>query len=207
MAADLAPATAARRLTAWRVAVPAAPCESAESVEHVESVKRVEPLAASPTGWALCLVAALVLALGTAVYLTDRNPAQAQWIPAVPALAGRQLFGVGGQWLPSFVHPFAFALVSAAALPHTARHAAAACLAWAGINLLAELGQHAVFKPLWADLLHGGSATAAPLQWLARYELHGRFDPGDLVAIVLGAASAALLLRVLFLPAGDRHGT
>ena len=55
----------------------------------------------------------LLLLIGLWVYLADRAPGHAMWVPAWPRLGGGASFGVIGQWLPSFVHPFAFILLTA----------------------------------------------------------------------------------------------
>jgi hypothetical protein len=65
------------------------------------------------------------------------------------------------------------------------------------VNLLFEAGQHvAVSRPL-NQLLHGPLAGLPGSQALARYFVHGRFDPGDLVAVLAGALAAAAVLHIL----------
>jgi hypothetical protein len=119
-------------------------------------------------------------------YLTDRAATHAWLIPSEPALAGRHLFGPLALWLPSFVHVFAFSLFTAAVLPPQRRLADAACVVWAAVNLLFEIGQHPRLQPLLSEL---------PWAPLARYFRQGVFDPGDIAAALLGALAAALVLR------------
>ena len=107
----------------------------------------------------LPIYGATAFALGAAVYLTDR------------AAHDAAIFGVLGQWLPSFVHPLAFSLFTAAAGNY--RRPYCACVAWWAVNVLFEFAQH-------------------PRVALMR----GTFDAGDLVAVTLGAIVAACLLRM-----------
>ena len=137
----------------------------------------------------------LALALGLLVYVADRDPSHAVWIPAVAVLAGSHLFGALGQWLPSFVHPFACSLFTVAVLPGSARPRYGACVAWFAVNAAFELGQHPQLRAPLADALRqlGPAPLATPL---ANYFLHGTFDPGDLLAVALGAGAAAAWLRL-----------
>jgi hypothetical protein len=146
----------------------------------------------------LTAIGAAALALGLLVYASTRDARHSLLLPSVSPLAGLISFGAAGGWLPSFVHPVAFGLWSAAALP--ARHAAGAwaCVAWGAVNLLFEGGQHpAVAAPLTAALLgNGGARPSAAAQVLAGYFAQGRFDPLDMVAAVAGSATAVALLRL-----------
>ena len=144
-----------------------------------------------------------MLLLGLLVYLTDRPASHALLMPTMPRLdlwAGRPVFGAMGQWLPSFVHPLAFSLLTAAALPAKSTAATpryGVCAAWCAVNLLFELGQHAaVREPLAAALLDLPGRTL-PARWLASYFLRGTFDVGDLIAAMLGALAAAAVLHLV----------
>lgn len=138
------------------------------------------------------LTGCLALALGALVYGTDR-PAGAAWlVPSLPLLAGWHLFGPLGGMLPSFFHPLAFSLFTAAALPTTDRPAYGACAGWFAVNALFEVGQHATIAPVlaaWLQPLPGVGHR------LAAYFSHGRFDVADLAAALLGALLAAALLH------------
>ena len=87
----------------------------------------------------LAALACLALAMGVLVYLADREPSHAALIPSVQVLAASHLFGTLGQWLPSFVHPFAFSLLAAAALPPRMARRYGACAAWCAVNVLFEI--------------------------------------------------------------------
>jgi hypothetical protein len=156
------------------------------------SARRTTPA----TLWPL-LMALLALLLGALVYVSERAATSAQWLPAWaawPALQGHW-FGVLGQWLPSFVHVFAFSVLTALLLPRRAHVGDGACVFWLGVNLLFELGQ---WRPvaLWL-VMHLQPAPEAGRwrQALAAYFSNGTFDAGDVLAAVLGGVLAALLLR------------
>jgi len=138
----------------------------------------------------------LALAAGLLVYLTDRDAARAVLIPEVAALAGSKLFGALGQWLPSFVHPFAFGLFTAAALPPRSAWRHRACAAWCAINLAFECGQHPLASAPLAEVL-GGFRNSWLGRTLANYFLLGTFDGGDIVAAVLGSLAAVALLWLM----------
>ena len=143
----------------------------------------------------LLLGAALAGALGLLVYLCGRHPAQAQWIPAVPALAGTLSFGQVGGWLPSLAHVLAFSLLTAACLPRTGRAPLAACAVWSLVNAAFELAQ---LPQLAVPLSQGLRAVAPDLAMahaVARYLLNGTFDPRDLLACGAGGLLAAALVH------------
>lgn len=151
-----------------------------------------------PAGWrrpaGLGAIAAAALLLGLVVYLSDRPSASALLIPRFEAFGDRQLFGVVGQWLPSFLHPLAFSLLTAAALPSQTAPRYGVCMVWGLVNLGFEVGQHAATKGLLASALLEVFGRAPPARWLADYFLNGTFDIGDVIAAVLGALAAAALL-------------
>ena len=145
----------------------------------------------------LVAVGCFALALGLLVYLADRDPAQAQLIPAVAALAGRQWFGPIGLWLPSLVHPFAFSLFTAAALPARSAWRYHACALWCVVNVAFELGQYPRASARLAEGLQDAFGSAAAGRSLANYFLRGTFDGADIAAAVLGAVAAACVLRLV----------
>jgi hypothetical protein len=137
----------------------------------------------------------VALLMGLIVYWTQRDPQHAWLVPTFAPPVGGFGFGVLGQWLPSFVHPLAFSVFTAALLPPRAAYAYGACVAWAVVNVAFEVGQHPALSARVADALHAVFGTWAPAQRVANYLTRGTFDVGDIVAAVLGATAAALLLR------------
>ena len=127
-------------------------------------------------------IAVAALAVGVAVYVLDRPPGSAYLLPRDATLYSgtASWFGGVGDWIPAFLHVFAFSLLSAALLSASRAAAACACVAWWAIDSLFELGQHPAIGP------HLGVA----------YFVRGSFDPADLLATAAGAlcAYATLIL-------------
>lgn len=148
---------------------------------------------ASPA-WLPCAAGGLALAVGTLVYLADRDPARAMALPGFAVLATGPLFGAAADWLPSFVHVFAFSLFGAAAWPHARRPAYGACAFWWAVDLAFEAAQQPQWRAALATALPSGLEDFAPTGWVARYAQQGRFDPADLLAVTAGALAAAGVL-------------
>ena len=144
---------------------------------------------------------------GLLPYLSDR-PAESAWlIPALPLLQGTNLFGSAGAWLPSFVHPFAFSLLTAAALPDRPNRRYGACIGWFVVNAVSELGQSPQFAARLADVIHAVFGSAAVGQRLTWCFMHGRFDNDDLAAAAAGALCAAPVLRLTFALGEHSHAS
>jgi len=151
----------------------------------------------------LAALGGLLLSIGFCVYLADRDPGHAMLLPPWPRLGGGALFGVLGQWLPSFVHPFAFSLLTAAALAPRPKPRYGACAAWCAVNAAFEFGQLTQIAA-WIDaVLHTSHLPPALTRPLADYFLRGRFDVGDLAALALGSLAAAAVLQLLKEPEAD----
>jgi len=136
----------------------------------------------------------LAMAGGLLVYWMQRDLRHAALIPAVAPLAGHAAFGALGQWLPSFVHPLAFSLFTAALLPPRAGLAYGICAAWAGVNVAFEIGQHPQISAHLAGALAALPGPSVVTQALANYFVRGTFDAYDLAAAILGALLAAWVL-------------
>jgi len=158
-------------------------------------VQRAKPLWRGST--ALVGLGLLVLLVGVLPYLTDRSASRMLLIPAVQGLASVNLFGMVGQWLPSFAHTLGFSLLTAAALGLGAAPRHGACAAWCLINAAFEFGQHLHFKAQLADAVQGGWGSAPWARPLAQYFLRGTFDWADMAAAVAGALAAAAVLSLL----------
>ncbi len=92
------------------------------------------------------------------------------------------------------MHPLAFSLLTAAALPASATPRYGVCVAWSVVNGLFEAGQHAAIKQPLAEALYAALGRSAPVQAVADYFVRGTFDLGDLLAAALGAGAAAAVL-------------
>jgi hypothetical protein len=166
-------------------------------------------LAASVKVWgrpaSLAAIGCVVFALGLLVYLTDRDASKAALIPSVAWLAGSNVFGALGGWLPSLVHTFAFSLFTAAVLPGRSVPRYGICVAWFAVNVAFELGQHPLVSGRLAELLQGGLGGLPLTQPLASYFVRGTFDPGDIVAALLGALAAGAVLRLMHQGGKENH--
>ena len=151
----------------------------------------------------LAALGGVALALGVLVYLIDRNPANAMLLPAWPRFGGGAVFGSVGQWLPSLIHPFAFSLLTAAALAPSATPRYGVCAAWCAVNAAFELGQLPQIAAALAAALRENRLPPALTRPLADYFLHGSFDVADLAAVVLGSLAAAAVLHLLHEPEAD----
>jgi hypothetical protein len=143
------------------------------------------------------MIGSAALVLGLLVYATDRDAASAMLFPAMAALDSGAVFGAAGAWLPSFIHPFAFSLFTAAALARGARPAYRACAAWWAVNMAFEVAQHARFSGAIAEFLHRAFGDAAVGQALANYALRGSFDLADIAALTAGSLAAAAVLYLV----------
>ena len=152
--------------------------------------------AAGLGGVHLAAIAAAALAIGVLIYLSDRDAARVLLMPTLPTWTGGPRFGVLGLWLPSFLHTFAFSLFTVALLPRHTRWRVGACLAWGGVNVLFEIGQHPQLSGPLAQLLQSGLGEGRVSAALAGYFLRGTFDLGDIAAAVLGAVAAMALMRL-----------
>jgi hypothetical protein len=145
----------------------------------------------------LVALGGLALAIGVLVYQTDRAASRAPLIPGIHLPLRGPLFGALGQWLPSFVHPFAFSLFTAAALSPGPVSARRACVAWCVLNIAFELGQLRPVAAVLAEAMRGPLGGTPAVKLLTNYFLRGTFDLGDIVAAVLGALTAAAVLNHL----------
>jgi hypothetical protein len=145
-------------------------------------------------------MAGIALCLGLLVYVAERSSTHTMLLPRFAAQGGGPHFAAITQWLPSFIHPFAFSLLSAAALrPRvtSGQPPYIVCALWWAANLAFELGQHPRFSTALADALQGGGRQHPLATATAQYFLHGRFDWADIAALSAGALAAAAVLRVL----------
>jgi hypothetical protein len=139
------------------------------------------------------MASAITLGIGVAVYLYARGGDVyfvPQWIAS--GFSPRPLFGPLGGSLPSFLHVFAFILLTAAVLRPGPRLGGAICMTWVVVDGLFEIGQlEGVRGPLVAWLPEWFSDLWL-LNRLAPYFQFGTFDILDLALIVTGGIAAYL---------------
>jgi hypothetical protein len=150
--------------------------------------------AAAKTWVGLAIIAVVA---GSLVYVIDRPVPHVYLLPSVFAFSGspRNVFGAIGASLPSFLHVFAFSLLTAAVVAsRTARTAAIIAGAWCATDLLFEVGQHPALAPFIDASLPSWFASVPMLENVGPYFLRGSFDTADLAATIAGAAFAYLTI-------------
>ena len=204
---SMASASRCRRTVAGALPHEAAAERAARHFARTAGVARRQVASGSERHQAEVLAATglAAMAVGLLVYLTDRDPSHATLIPAIAVLAGSNLFGALGQWLPSFVHPFAFSLFTAATYPSRKAAGYRACVAWGAVNVAFEVAQYPGINRVVAESTEGVLGRSWLARLLSNYVLQGAFDVGDLVAATAGAVAAVLALYVIHRPEVDHE--
>ena len=139
------------------------------------------------------LIAALsALLLGLLVYLFER-PAESVYMFAVFSYSATHhfdLFGIIGQWLPSFVHTYAFILLTVIVVGNGPRIIFISSLFWVGIGSLFEWGQHPTVSAQLVKHIPDWFSGIPLLENSVNYFQFGTFDPMDLLATLAGALAA-----------------
>jgi len=141
--------------------------------------------------------ALLALVAGSVVYVTDRDWASTTFLAPFAGLqpAASGFFGPLGFVLPSFLHAYAFALLLILALGPTRRAAVLGAGAWFVCAATLEILQAGPMQ----ELLVPGELTNAsfsPSSAFQTYIVNGRFDPGDVLASLLGCVTALAISLV-----------
>jgi len=146
----------------------------------------------------LLLLATLLLASCILVYALDRGGA-VYFLPDWAVGPNRPaIFGTLGDHLPTFLHPIAFILITAAVLRPWPRLLPAICAAWFVIECLFELGQMPPFDSRIAAAVPPWFDSTPILQIAADYFTRGTYDPLDVLSIGLGTVIAYPIVRILF---------
>lgn len=93
---------------------------------------------------------------------------------------------------PTFVHAFAFSMMTAAIVGGRERRLLLVCGAWAAVEIVFELAQ----SPELGAWLLRSPAAAIPIPYLREYLGSGTFDVADILAALGGAALAARSLTL-----------
>jgi hypothetical protein len=145
------------------------------------------------------LLGILGLLFGSLVYLIDRPPEHTYFISTHNIHLGLyytfpKLFGLLGHRLPSFIHVFSFALITAGLFAHKRKEYLGACFLWFLIDCAFELGQK--FDTWSAGMIPDWFGGIPYLENTKNYFSKGTFDFGDVAAIALGAVVAYLVLII-----------
>lgn len=149
--------------------------------------------------WKQILIGVLALGLGIALYVLDRSPTQTYFLPDALSLfsATPSVFGTLGNHLPTFLHVFAFCLISSGILGCGRRGALIVCFFWLFIDGAFEIGQHPSASEIIIPMIPSLFFDIPILDNTVNYFAQGRFDPIDLISILLGVVSAYLLIWVM----------
>jgi hypothetical protein len=140
------------------------------------------------------IIAAVALSVGLLVYLLGRQPEHVYFLFHGFSLAHghHSLFGVLGNYLPSFVHVYAFILLTAAVAGFSQTRLTGTCAVWFVVASLFEAAQHPAISPIIAAAVPAWFARVPILDNTAAYFLNGTFDLWDLLSIVLGTMAACV---------------
>jgi hypothetical protein len=139
--------------------------------------------------------------LGALVYLFDRSPESYGFGVIVRDYLGfirphGLLFGVLADNLPSFIHVFAFSLMTAGLLGSRRKGTLLICLLWFLIDTVFEIGQGLKHISL-AIIPEWIKGHALPMASLQEYFRCGTFDIRDIVAGLLGALAAFMVAEFM----------
>ena len=136
------------------------------------------------------------LAAGATVYFTDRSALDIYLLPN--ALAQMQIMTLDfHDSIPSFLHAFAFCLITAGALGLSEVSDTNVCLSWLCIDALLEIGQHQAVSFSLAAALPAWVAEVPLLQALPGYLMQGTFDSFDIMFTACGCLCAFLFLKIM----------
>jgi len=105
--------------------------------------------------------------------------------------------------LPTFIHVFAFSLLSAGLIATRKRGCALVCLAWFIIDVLFELAQ--AYGKVIIPAIPEWFSNFLFLENTKNYFLHRRFDYLDLFSIALGSLAACFFLVFTIQENGEEH--
>jgi len=140
------------------------------------------------------------LALGVVVYLISRPAEDVYFIHRSPVPISLyslipDVFGGIAYHLPSFLHVFAFSMITAGLVSRSKQAILLICGGWFSVDFLFELGQKygdgiVAYIPRWFE-------HVPFLENSAGFFVSGTFDMYDVAATALGAVSAYLLLSMM----------
>jgi len=139
------------------------------------------------------------LIVGVLVYVFDRQPEFIYFLPDWLSLNGQfgSHFGILGNYLPTFLHVYAFILLTVVVAVPTITKLFPVCLAWFCLDSLFEIAQIAPIAN-WVTTHTPAWFTGIPfLENTANYFLMGTFDVSDLLSIAAGTIAAYLTVSLL----------
>lgn len=142
------------------------------------------------------VAASSALMVGLCIYLLDRQPETVYFISRWFSANGEvnPVFGMLGNYLPTFLHVYAFILLTVVVFAQSYRQIVIICLSWLTIDSLFEIAQ--------IDFISQSIASQTPdwfvgvpfLENTANYLMMGTFDVFDLLSIVAGTIAAYMTI-------------
>jgi hypothetical protein len=144
------------------------------------------------TNWSQISIGVLAIFIGILLYVFDRPPKEVYFVPDSNSLYQGEgaVFGVIGNYLPTFLHVLAFCLVTAGVLGSKRLEALWVCIVWALIDTLLELGQHPDISAIIARAIPDWFSSIPLLDNIASYFINGHYDTIDIASILVGASCA-----------------
>lgn len=139
------------------------------------------------------------LGVGVLVYVFDRQPELIYFLPGWLSLNSHLdgLFGSIGNHLPTFLHVYAFILLTVVVATPSITKLIPICLAWFTLDTLFEVAQIDAIAQ-WIALHTPGWFAGIPfLENTSNYFLFGTFDVVDLLSITVGTIAAYITVSVL----------
>ena len=139
------------------------------------------------------------LGVGVLVYVFDRQPEFIYFLPGGLSLNSHlgSLFGGIGNHLPTFLHVYAFILLTVVVAVPSITKLIPVCLAWFTLDTLFEVAQIDTIAQ-WIALHTPGWFAGIPfLENTSNYFLFGTFDVIDLMSIAAGTIAAYITVSVL----------
>ena len=146
----------------------------------------------------LLVVALGALCVGVLVYVLDRQAEFVYFLPGWLSLHNQavSVFGGIGDYLPTFIHVYAFILLTVVVAIPAISKLIPVCLAWFTLDTLFEIAQ---LNPIaqWIGSHTPGWFNGIPfLENTADYFLMGTFDTLDLLSIAIGTLAAYLTVAL-----------
>lgn len=144
----------------------------------------------------LLIIAIGALAIGILVYVFDRQPEFVYFLPgwlSLNSMTGA-FFGSIGNYLPTFIHVYAFILLTVVIAAPSISKLIPICLAWFTLDSLFEVAQLNSVAVWIGNHIPGWFDGIPFLDNTANYFLMGTFDALDLFSIVAGTLAAYLTI-------------
>ena len=139
------------------------------------------------------------LCIGVLVYVLDRHTEFVYFLSGWPSFNSVPVgfFGNIGDYLPTFVHVYAFILLTVVVAVPAISKLVPVCLAWFAIDSLFELAQLNPIAQWIGSHTPMGFSGIPFLDNTADYFLSGTFDMLDLLSIATGALAAYLTIVII----------